>query len=154
MEQVEEAIISSCPRDQASRQTRISVVSRKTRCLTPQSPQPTHQTWPLRAGNSAFNSSQCSSSVLIPLDKSRGECAPSSCSAPATSVAAGPILLAFTAPSSKADQAAIADVLAAHGRDGFAAAWLRRKGLDGAAELLEPAAPPDAATLSEEPAPP
>jgi hypothetical protein len=62
----------------------------------------------------------------------------------------GEVALAFTAASSKADQAAIADVLAAHGRAGFAAAWLRRKGLDWAAELLEPAAPPNATTLSKE----
>jgi type IV secretion system protein VirB4 len=48
----------------------------------------------------------------------------------------GDVALAFTAVSSKTDQAAIADVLAKHGRDGFAAAWLRRKGLDWAADLL------------------
>jgi hypothetical protein len=52
----------------------------------------------------------------------------------------GEVALAFTAASSKADQSAIADVLAVHGRAGFAVAWLRRKGLDWAAELLEPAA--------------
>src|ERR1700760_1535554 len=34
----------------------------------------------------------------------------------------GPVALAFTAASSKADQIAIAEVMAAHGRDGFAAA--------------------------------
>jgi type IV secretion system protein TrbE len=62
----------------------------------------------------------------------------------------GEVALAFTAASSKSDQAAIADVLARHGRGGFAAAWLRRKGLDWAAELLEPATSPHAATLSEE----
>src|SRR6516164_1996866 len=50
----------------------------------------------------------------------------------------GEVALAFTAASSKADQAAIADVLATHGHAGFAAAWLRRKGLDWAAELLAP----------------
>jgi type IV secretion system protein VirB4 len=60
----------------------------------------------------------------------------------------GEVVLAFTAASSKADQAAIADVLASHGRAGFAAAWLRRKGLDWAVELVEPTA--DAATSSEE----
>ena len=49
----------------------------------------------------------------------------------------GEIALAFTAASSKADQVAIADVLAEHGHD-FAAAWLRRKGLDWAADLLTP----------------
>jgi type IV secretion system protein VirB4 len=63
----------------------------------------------------------------------------------------GEVALAFTAASSKADQAAIADVVATHGRTGFAAAWLRRKSLDWAAELLEPAATPNAATPSEEP---
>jgi type IV secretion system protein VirB4 len=54
----------------------------------------------------------------------------------------GEVALAFTAASSKADQAAIADVLATHGRDGFAAAWLTRKGLDWAAQLLKPAPAP------------
>jgi len=58
----------------------------------------------------------------------------------------GEVALAFTAASSKADQAAIADVLAMHGRDGFAAAWLARKGLDWAAELLKPAQTPGTAT--------
>ena len=48
----------------------------------------------------------------------------------------GEVALAFTATSSKTDQAAIAAVLAEHGRDGFAAAWLRHKGLDWAADLL------------------
>jgi type IV secretion system protein VirB4 len=48
----------------------------------------------------------------------------------------GAIALAFTAASSKADQAAIADVLIHHGREDFAASWLRHKGLDWAAELL------------------
>ena len=46
------------------------------------------------------------------------------------------VALAFTAASSKTDQAAIADLLAANGRDGFAAAWLRAKGLDWAADML------------------
>jgi len=50
----------------------------------------------------------------------------------------GELALAFTAASSKSDQTAIAAVLAEHGRDGFAAAWLRRKGLDWAADLLAP----------------
>src|SRR5712675_1353317 len=53
----------------------------------------------------------------------------------------GEVALAFTAASSKADQTAITDLLATHGRDGFAAAWLARKGLDWAAELLRPPAP-------------
>ncbi|PVM92706.1 conjugal transfer protein TrbE [Caulobacter endophyticus] len=48
----------------------------------------------------------------------------------------GPVALAFCAASSKADQAAIASVLASHGRRGFARAWLRGKGLDWTADLL------------------
>jgi type IV secretion/conjugal transfer VirB4 family ATPase len=62
----------------------------------------------------------------------------------------GEVALAFTAASSKTDQAAIAGVLASHGRAGFAAGWLRHKGLDWAVELLEPAAAPDAAHALEE----
>jgi type IV secretion system protein TrbE len=50
----------------------------------------------------------------------------------------GEVALAFTAASSKTDQTAIADVFAEHGHDGFAAAWLARKGLDWAADLLRP----------------
>ncbi len=63
----------------------------------------------------------------------------------------GEVALAFTAASSKADQAAIADVLATYGRAGFAAAWLRHKGLDWAVELLSPSAEPDGARASKEP---
>jgi len=48
----------------------------------------------------------------------------------------GPVALAFTTASSKADQAAIAQVLAERPRDEFAAQWLRHKGLDWAADLL------------------
>jgi type IV secretion system protein VirB4 len=48
----------------------------------------------------------------------------------------GPVALAFSAASSKADQAAIVGVLAAHGHEGFAAAWLRRRNLGWAADLL------------------
>lgn len=51
----------------------------------------------------------------------------------------GDVALTFTAASSKADQARIAELLAEHGRDGFAAAWLRARGLDWAADLLSPA---------------
>jgi type IV secretion system protein TrbE len=50
----------------------------------------------------------------------------------------GEVALAFTAVSSKTDQTAIAEVLAACGRDGFAAGWLRRKGLDWAVDLVTP----------------
>jgi type IV secretory pathway VirB4 component len=46
------------------------------------------------------------------------------------------VALAFTAASSKTDQTAIADTLTENGAEGFAAAWLRRKGLDWAATLL------------------
>src|SRR5258708_35494442 len=54
----------------------------------------------------------------------------------------GEVALAFTAASSKTDQAAIPDVLATHGRAGFASAWLRHTGLDWAVEWLVPAATP------------
>lgn len=47
------------------------------------------------------------------------------------------VALAFTAASSKTDQAAIAEILGREGREGFAAAWLRLKGLDWAAEMIE-----------------
>jgi type IV secretion system protein TrbE len=62
----------------------------------------------------------------------------------------GSIALAFTAASSKADQAAIADLVASEGRAGFAVAWLRHKGLDWAVEYLEPAAASEAAAVLEE----
>ena len=48
----------------------------------------------------------------------------------------GEIALAFTATSSKTDQMAITRVLANHGRDDFAAAWLRECGLGWAADLI------------------
>jgi type IV secretion system protein TrbE len=48
----------------------------------------------------------------------------------------GEVALAFTAASLKTDQAAIAEVMLEHGRDGFAAAWLHRKGLVWAADLI------------------
>jgi type IV secretion system protein VirB4 len=50
----------------------------------------------------------------------------------------GPVALAFTAASSKADQSAIAEVLARNGRGYFAAGWLHHSGLGWAAELLMP----------------
>ena len=46
------------------------------------------------------------------------------------------VALAFTAASSKTDQTAIAETVATYGTDGFAAAWLRGKGLDWAANML------------------
>jgi hypothetical protein len=62
------------------------------------------------------------------------------------------VALAFTAASSKSDQAAIAEVLTDSGHDDFAACWLRHRGLDWAADLLvgEPARPQDATTPSLE----
>ncbi len=48
----------------------------------------------------------------------------------------GDAALAFTAASSKTDQVTIAELLADHGRDDFAAAWLRRKDAAWAADLL------------------
>jgi type IV secretion/conjugal transfer VirB4 family ATPase len=53
----------------------------------------------------------------------------------------GEIALAFSAASSKSDQIRIAELAAAHGREGFAAAWLRHRSLDWAAELLPPLPP-------------
>ncbi|MFO1144869.1 MAG: conjugal transfer protein TrbE [Amaricoccus sp.] len=44
--------------------------------------------------------------------------------------------LALCAVSSRTDQAAIAEVLAEHGRDGFLPAWLRRRGVGWAADLV------------------
>ena len=53
----------------------------------------------------------------------------------------GEAALAFTAASSKSDQAVIANLMATHGADGFAAAWLRHKEVAWAAELLPTLAP-------------
>ena len=50
----------------------------------------------------------------------------------------GEVALAFTAASSKTDHAAISEVLAENGVSDFAAEWLKRRGLDWAAELLDP----------------
>jgi type IV secretion system protein VirB4 len=46
------------------------------------------------------------------------------------------VALAFTAASSKTDQTAIAETVGVHGLDGFAAAWLQRKGLAWATSML------------------
>src|SRR5579862_5668410 len=46
------------------------------------------------------------------------------------------VALALTAASSKTDQTAIAKIFAEHGRAGFAAAWLRHRGLDWALPML------------------
>ncbi|MDO9439697.1 MAG: conjugal transfer protein TrbE [Beijerinckiaceae bacterium] len=48
----------------------------------------------------------------------------------------GDIALAFAAASSKSDQIRIGELMAAHGQDQFAAAWLRHRGLLWAADLL------------------
>ena len=48
----------------------------------------------------------------------------------------GPVALAFCAASGKADHAAIEEVLAEDGRDRFAEAWLRKRGLSWAADLI------------------
>jgi type IV secretion system protein VirB4 len=50
----------------------------------------------------------------------------------------GAVALAFCAASSKADQAALAQILSKHGWDRFAVAWLRHRGLDWAAALINP----------------
>ena len=54
--------------------------------------------------------------------------------------------LALCAASSKSDQAMIADILAAHGRDGFLDAWLRARGVDWAADLI-----PNLTNLADDP---
>ncbi|MBI0530281.1 conjugal transfer protein TrbE [Sphingomonas sp. TX0522] len=48
----------------------------------------------------------------------------------------GEVAMAFVAASSKADQLRIAELVEEHGRDGFAAAWLRARGAGWAADLL------------------
>jgi len=48
----------------------------------------------------------------------------------------GDIALAFAAAGGKTDQADIAQTFAEQGASGFAAAWLRRRGLDWAADLI------------------
>ena len=57
----------------------------------------------------------------------------------------GEVALAFAAASSKTHQALIAELFAAHGRDGFARAWLQARGAGWAADL--------ARTIPEEPVP-
>ena len=48
----------------------------------------------------------------------------------------GEVALAFAAASSKSDQFAMSRIIEEHGRSGFAAHWLRYRGLHWAAELL------------------
>ncbi|WP_341711081.1 conjugal transfer protein TrbE [Erythrobacter sp.] len=54
----------------------------------------------------------------------------------------GEIALAFAAASSKSDRRAISGIVESAGRAHFAAAWLRHRGLDWAADLLGPDAAP------------
>ncbi|MDD1523668.1 TraG/VirB4 family ATPase, partial [Bradyrhizobium sp. WBAH30] len=48
----------------------------------------------------------------------------------------GEVALAFTAASSKTDQAAISQLLAEHGPDGFLPAWLQHRGVAWALDLI------------------
>jgi type IV secretion system protein TrbE len=48
----------------------------------------------------------------------------------------GEVALAFTAASSTSDQTAIGEILAEHGREAFAAAWLKHRGVGWAADLI------------------
>jgi type IV secretion system protein VirB4 len=48
----------------------------------------------------------------------------------------GEIALAFTAASSKSDQAAIKQILTEHGREGLVAGWLQHRGLPWAADII------------------
>ncbi|EIM72249.1 conjugal transfer ATPase TrbE [Nitratireductor aquibiodomus RA22] len=56
------------------------------------------------------------------------------------------VALALCATSAKTDQAAIARILAEHGRSDFLAAWLRERGVDWAADLI-----PDLSNLTPQP---
>lgn len=61
----------------------------------------------------------------------------------------GPVGLAFCAASSKTDQRDIAAVLATHGREGFARAWLVHRGLAWVADLVAAARPGEAISSKE-----
>mgnify|MGYP002723422061 CR=1 FL=1 len=63
----------------------------------------------------------------------------------------GEVALAFTAASSKADQLRIGELVADHGSAGFAAHWLRHRGLDWAAGLLPEPNPLTAPITGAEP---
>jgi type IV secretory pathway VirB4 component len=58
----------------------------------------------------------------------------------------GDVALAFTAASSKTDQAAIEHALEEHGREGFASAWLRLRDAGRAADFI-----PDLGNLETQP---
>ena len=57
----------------------------------------------------------------------------------------GDVALAFAATSSRTDQRDIAELTARHGRQGFASAWLRHRGLGWAADLIAAATPTEPA---------
>ena len=61
----------------------------------------------------------------------------------------GEVALAYTATSSKTDQLAIAEMTEALGPAGFAAAWLRHRGLAWAADMLPAADPVPPAQLGQ-----
>ncbi|MBO6767365.1 MAG: conjugal transfer protein TrbE [Erythrobacter sp.] len=63
----------------------------------------------------------------------------------------GEVALAFTAASSKTDQRAISEILKNAGPSGFAAAWLEKRGLPWASELLvETSSSPPSSTPDQE----
>lgn len=62
----------------------------------------------------------------------------------------GEIALAFAAASGKEDQALMDRLIAAHGEEAFAEAWLRAKGLDWAADLVAPGSNPQNRPYTEE----
>jgi type IV secretion system protein TrbE len=61
----------------------------------------------------------------------------------------GEVALAYTAASSKTDQLAITEVIEALGPAGFAAAWLRHRGLAWAADMLPALEPIPPAQLGQ-----
>ena len=63
----------------------------------------------------------------------------------------GEVALAFTAASSKTDQLRIGELVADHGSSGFAAHWLRHRGLHWAADLLPEPDPLTATYSGDEP---
>jgi type IV secretion system protein VirB4 len=108
------------------------------RAVSPASSSPTNA----RSNRRSPASTRSSGSTIVRSRSSRGR-PPSATTTPRAAaetglfeLGLGPVALAFTAASSKADQAAIAEVLASSGRGGFAAAWLRRRGLPWAADLI------------------
>lgn len=63
----------------------------------------------------------------------------------------GEVALAFTAASSKTDQLRVGELVADHGSSGFAAHWLRHRGLHWAADLLPEPDPLTATYSGDEP---